>query len=201
MGVEKANLPDVLEHWTLREYVELAFLRAAAGSSRRQTLHSVLLWMDGQESMEAFDFAFGPMKECDLDVLRTLTLTRKVFQVLSLREWKSQLRLIDGCYNGHKNEVSELLKVGAPDEISPLLTSRTVGIPHHLQVSSWPLRALLEARVLSGLVAGQRKEAILECRRLLRKWEHACVLSLHYCVALFRPLQVRSLERFLCEES
>ena len=108
VGVEEANLPDVLEHWTFREYVELAFLRAATGSIRRQNLHSVLLWMDGQESMEAFDFAFGPMKVYDLDVLRTLTLTGKVFQVLSLLEWKSQLRLIDGCYNGHKNLVSEL---------------------------------------------------------------------------------------------
>ena len=54
VGVEEANLPDVLEHWTLCEYVELAFLRAVAGSSRRccrgwrgenpwkpSTLHSV----------------------------------------------------------------------------------------------------------------------------------------------------------------
>ena len=64
VGVEEANLPDVFEHWILREYVELAFLRAATGSSRRQNLHSVLLWMDGQESTEAFDFSFGPMKEC-----------------------------------------------------------------------------------------------------------------------------------------
>ena len=201
MGVEEANLPDVLEHWTLREHVELAFLRAARGSSRRQNLHFVFLWMDGQESMEAFDLAFGPMQECDLDVLRTLTLTGKVFQVLSLQEWKSQLRLIDGCYNGHKHVVSELLKVGAPDEISPLFTFRTVRIPHHPRVSSWPLRTLPEARVLSGLVAGQRKEAILERRRLLRKWEHDCVLSVHYSVTLSRPLQVRSLERFHCEES
>ena len=57
------------------------FLRAAIGPIRRQNLHSVLLWMDGQESMEAFDFAFGPMTKYDLDVLRTLTLTGKVFQV------------------------------------------------------------------------------------------------------------------------
>ena len=42
-GVEEANLPDVLEHWTLREYVELAFLRAARGSSRRHSLQAVLL--------------------------------------------------------------------------------------------------------------------------------------------------------------
>ena len=62
-GAEEANLPDVLEHWTLREYVELAFLRAATGSSRRQNLYSVLLWMEGRESMEAFDFALGPMKD------------------------------------------------------------------------------------------------------------------------------------------
>ena len=78
-GVEEANLPGVLEHWTLREYVELAFLRAATGSSRRRNLRSMLLWMDG---------------------------------------------------------------------LSPLFTFRTVGIPHHPRVSSWPLRALLEARVL-----------------------------------------------------
>ena len=60
-GVEEAKLPDVLEHWTLRKYAELAFLRAARGSSRRHNLHTVLLWMEGQESTEAFDFAFGPM--------------------------------------------------------------------------------------------------------------------------------------------
>ena len=47
VGVEEANLPDVLEHWTLREYVELACLRAAAGSSRRRNLQSVLLWLEG----------------------------------------------------------------------------------------------------------------------------------------------------------
>ena len=49
-GVEEANLPNVLEHWTFREYVELVSLRAARGSSRRQ---AVLLWMEGQESTEA----------------------------------------------------------------------------------------------------------------------------------------------------
>ena len=122
VGVEETNLPDVLEHWTrLREYVELAFLRAAIGSSRRQNLQSVLLWLGARESMEAFDVAFGPMKEPELDGLRKLTLTGKIFHVFSLQDWKGQLRLIDGCYKGHQNMVSELLKVGAPDEISPCL--------------------------------------------------------------------------------
>ena len=147
VGVEEANLPDVFEHWTLREYVKLAFLRAATGSIRHQNLHSVLLWMDGRESMENFDFAFSPVEEPELEVLRTLTLTGKVFQVFSLQEWKSQLRLIAGCYNGHENLVSELLRVGAPDEISPLFTFKTVGVGHHPRVSSWPL---LEARVGIG---------------------------------------------------
>ena len=81
-GVEEANLPDFLEHWTLREYVELAFLRAARGSSRRHNLHTVLLRMEGQESTKAFDFASGPMNEY-LDVLRTLTLKGKAFHVFS----------------------------------------------------------------------------------------------------------------------
>ena len=62
-GVEEANLPDVLEHWTLREYVELAFLRAERGSSRRHNLSTVLLRMEGQESTGAFDLEFGPMNE------------------------------------------------------------------------------------------------------------------------------------------
>ena len=61
-GVEEANLPDVFEHWTLHEYVELAFLRAARGSIRRHNLQAVLLWIEGQESTEA-DFAFGLMNE------------------------------------------------------------------------------------------------------------------------------------------
>ena len=76
--------------------------------------------------------------------------------------------------------VCELLKVGAPDEISPLFTFRTVGIEHHPRAASWPLRALLEARVLSGLVAGQQKERILQCQRLLRQWKHHFVLSVHH---------------------
>ena len=29
LGVEEPNLPDILEHWTLREHVEMALLRAA----------------------------------------------------------------------------------------------------------------------------------------------------------------------------
>ena len=45
-GVGEASLPDVLEHWTLRDYVELAYLRAARGSSRRHSLQAVLLWME-----------------------------------------------------------------------------------------------------------------------------------------------------------
>ena len=168
VGVEEANLPDEFEYWTLREYMELAFLRAAIGSSRRRNLQSVLMWLEGRESMKAFDFAFGPLKESELHGLRKLTLTGKIFHVFSLQDWKSQLQLIDGCYKGHQNMVPELLKVGAPDEINPLFTIRTAGVAHHPRMASWPLRALLEARVLSGLVAGQQKERILQCQRLLR---------------------------------
>ena len=89
--------------------------------------------------------------------MRKLTLTGKIFHVFSLQDWKRQLRLIDGCYNGRQNMVSELLKVGAPDEISPLFTFRTVGVAGGL--------------CSSGLVAGQQKERILQCQRLLRQWE------------------------------
>ena len=198
-GVEKANLPDVLEHWTLREYVELPFLRTARGSSRRHSLQALLLWMEGRESTEAFDFAFGPKVEY-LDDLRTLTMKGKPFDAFSFWQWKSQLRLIEGCYSGQTGVVSKLLTVGAPDESSLLLTFKTVRIPHHPHVSSWPLRALLEARAL-GVAVAQLKEAIWDCRRLLRGWECHCASLVHHSVILFRPLQVRSLERFLCEES
>ena len=83
-GVDEANLPDVLEHWTLREYVELAFLRAARRSRTRHGLQAVLLWMEERESTEAFDFAFGLMEE-HLDGLRTLTLKGRPFGVYSFR--------------------------------------------------------------------------------------------------------------------
>ena len=156
--------------------------------------------MDGGTRIDrGFDFAFGPMNEY-LDVLRTLTLKGKAFHVFSFEKWNSQLRLIKGCYSGQENVVSELLKVGAPDEMSPLFTFKTVGIPHHPQVSSWPLRTLLEARAL-GVAVAQLKEAIWDCRKLLREWEYHCVLSVPHSVTLFRPLQMRSLECFLCEES
>ena len=179
--------------------MDLAFLRADRGSSRRHTLQAVWLWMEGRESTEALDFAFGPMEEY-LDDLRTLTLKGKPFGVFSFRQWKSQLRLIEGCYSGQTGVVSEPLMVGAPDEISPLFTFKTVGNPHHSIVSSWPLRALLEARAL-GVAVAQLKDAIWDCRRLLREWECHCVSWVHHSVITFPPLQVRSLECFLCEES
>ena len=55
--------------------------------------------------------------------------------------------------------MSELLKVGAADEISPLFTFKTVGIPHQPRVSSSPLHALLGACAL-GVAVAQLKEAI-----------------------------------------
>ena len=189
--MEEVNLPDV-EHWTLRECME----RAASGSSRRHSLQAVPLWMEGQESTEAFDFAFRPMNEY-LDVLRILTLKGKAFHVFSFEKWNNQWRLIKGCYSGQENVVSELLKVGAPDEICPFFTFKTVGVPHHPRVSSWPLRALLEARAL-GVAVAQLKEAIWDCRKSLREWECQCVVSVHHSVILFRPLQVQSLECLLC---
>ena len=96
--------------------------------------------------------------------------------------------------------VSELLTAGDSDEISPLLTFKTVGIPYHPHVSSWPMRAALEAHAL-GVAAARLKESIWDCRRLLREWECYCMSSMHHSVILIRPLQVRCLERFLCEES
>ena len=120
-------------------------MRAARGSSRRRNLRTALSWMEGQESTEASDSALGPMNEY-LDVLRTLTLTGKAFHVFSFETWSTQLRLIKGCHSGQENVVSELWKVGAPAEISPLFTFKTVGVLHHPRVSSWLLRALLEAR-------------------------------------------------------
>ena len=162
-GVEEGNVPDVLEHWTLCEYVELAFLRAARGSSRRHNLHTVLLWMEGHESTMAFDSAFGPMNEY-LDVLRTLTLKGKAFHVFSFQKRINQLRLIKGCYSGQENVLSELLKVGAPAEISPLFCiqdgRRSVGV------------FLASARSTGGSCfrggCGPR-EAILRWRALLRE--------------------------------
>ena len=155
--------------------------------------------VDGRESTEAFDFAFGLMEEY-LDDLRTLTLKGKPFGVFSFRQWKSQLRLIEGCYSGQTGVVSKLLTVRAPDEINPLVTFKTVGIPHHPHVSSWSLRALLESRAL-GVAVVQLKEAIWDCRKLPREWACHCVSSVHHSVIFFRPLQVRTLECFVCEES
>ena len=91
--------------------------------------------------------------------------------------------------------MSEPLKVGAPDEIGPLFTVRTVGIPHHPRVSSSPLRAILQARAL-GVAVAQLKEAIWGYWKFLRGWACHCVLSVHHSVILSRPLQVRSLEGF-----
>ena len=83
-------------------------------------------------------------------------------RVRRLRRWKSQLQLIEGCYSGQTGVVSKVLTVGASDEISPLFTFL---IPHHPHVSSWPLRALLEALLEAGAVrvaVAQLKDALSE---------------------------------------
>ena len=108
--------------------------------------------------------------------------------MFSFRQWKNQLRLIDGCYSGRTGVVSELLTGGAPDEINPLFTFKTVGVPHHPH-------ALLEARAL-GVAVAQLKEAIWDCWKLLREWGCHRVSSVHHSVILFRPLQMRSLKCF-----
>ena len=150
--------------------------------------------MEGQELTAAFDFAFGTMKEY-LDVLRTLMLKGKAFHVFSFQKWSSQLQLIQGCYSGRKGVVSEFLKVGAPDEISSLFTFKTVGVLHHPRVSSWPLRALLEARAL-GVAAVQKKEIFWNVGDFS---ESGNVITC--CRFIIPSFLVRSLDCFLCEES
>ena len=55
--------------------------------------------------------------------------------MFGFEKWNNQLRLIKGCYSGRENVVSELLKVGAPAELSPLFTFKSVVVPHHSRVS------------------------------------------------------------------
>ena len=108
--------------------------------------------------MKAFDFAFGPMEEYldSMDDARTLTLKGKPLGAHSFRRRKSQLRLIEGCYNGKTGVVSELLR--------SVLQMRLVLFHiqegrHHPHVSSWALRPLLEARAL-GVAVAQLNDAI-----------------------------------------
>ena len=119
---------------TFREYAEFEFLHVSPDSIRR--LHSVLLGIDGQESIETFNTVFNPAEDPDLEVLRTLILTGKVFRIFNFQKWKSQLRMIIGYYNGYKNLISEFLWVGAPDEINPLFPFRIVDINPHPHISS-----------------------------------------------------------------
>ena len=86
--------------------------------------------------MEAFVFAFDPMKESELDGLRKMTLSSKGFYMFSLQDWKNQLQLIARCCNGHQNMESELLKLGAPGEINPLSIFRIMGIVPHPRAAS-----------------------------------------------------------------
>ena len=65
----RAGLPDVMEYWTLREYVESTLLRAAPNSARRQSLQAERLCIFDQETLEACAFAFGSM-DGDTDSLR-----------------------------------------------------------------------------------------------------------------------------------
>ena len=81
--VEEINLSDILEYWILRESAELIFVRVVLRSIRRQNLYSILLGIDGQESMEVFDFILGFMKEYLLDILRILTLIDKISQIFN----------------------------------------------------------------------------------------------------------------------
>ena len=74
-------------------------MHGARGSSRRHSLQAVLLWMEGRESTEAFDFAFGPVEEY-LDDLRTLALKGKPFGMFSFRLLQRADRRGIGTFDG-----------------------------------------------------------------------------------------------------
>ena len=109
-SVLQAGLPDVMEYWTLREYVELVLLRTASNSARRESLQAVRERVSEQEALEACAFAFGSM-DGDEDSLRGVTLECKPFNVFGMSCWKSQLQLIDSSYREQSDHVLEILKL------------------------------------------------------------------------------------------
>ena len=58
-----AGLPDYLDDFTLREYVQLAMHKAGQGSKRRDDLQQVLRMLDGHEAVEAREFACCEMND------------------------------------------------------------------------------------------------------------------------------------------
>ena len=121
--------------------------------------------------------------------------------VFSLQNWKSQLWLIDGRYKGHQNMVSELLKVGAPDDISPLFTFRMVGIAHHPRAASWPLRALLGLVFFPDWLRASRRNvfcSVRDCSDSGSTTSCCWYITPLVCFVLGKCNQ--SLQWFLCEE-
>ena len=58
------------------------------------------------------------MEDGDEDSLRGLTLECKPASVFGLSRWQSQLQLMGSSYRGQSDSVSEILRDGAPDEVT-----------------------------------------------------------------------------------
>ena len=138
--------------------------------------------------------------DADEDALREVTLECKPFSVCGLTRWNTQLQLINSCYRGQSDSVSDSLRTGTPCEVSPLFTRRRVGMQHHPGVARCPLHALREARA-QGVKETELKAKVLECRSAVRDWEATCVKSVHHGVGLFDSEQLRCLKLLPCEDS
>ena len=79
--------------------------------------------------------------------------------------------------------MSEFLKVGAPAEISPLFTFKTVGMPHHPRVSSWPLRSTGGSRFRGG--CGPEEGGYFEMSEIAQRVGMSlCVVGASFCHSL-----------------
>ncbi|CAJ1332444.1 unnamed protein product, partial [Effrenium voratum] len=149
---EVGDLPELMDFWTVREYVFLArLLRAAKDSSAVEVerLDEVLALLDELEQTEAIgvarEWSSGPMAEQDSRKFQSSVLGR-AFSVFIRDNGSEQQKLIEqACTKPDAKKLEELL-TGDCRSINSLMTRTDGGFSSHPKCACWPLRMYIYAR-------------------------------------------------------
>ena len=191
---EVCDLPEIMDFWTVREYVYLAQLMLASRDSsaaQTQELEDVLAKLDELEKTEASSLAqeWSNLRMSDQDSRRfEASLYGRAFTVFDREQNRMQQKLLEhACLRPDAAKLDDLL-TGDTSCSCSLMTRRDGGFPSHPKSQCWPLRMYIYARqsVEEDDAMAERLEQTLE---IIQKFGQEVVESVFDGMELFTAVQ------------
>ena len=199
------DLPTLMEHWTLREYVALARLRAEGEGlqDRVAALSQVLDMVDKQEQSEAARLASawsqGKMTDANSRLFQQ-TIRGRVFNVFAATSDDLHMQMLNAAlYRLQPTRLQEILQE-EPHEVNPLRTREDVALACHPETMKWPLRVVLYAR-LSAEAASEQSGLVAEALSYVREWEDQLVHAVYFSTSNWLDRQKSFLQLLLKESA